>query len=85
MEDQLIKVFGTCGIINLAKVAQEGMGLKPDAGTRFGFIEFQTRAGAEAATKLDGILLGGRPIRVGLSEWSHHSTHCLWSWRCDDA
>ncbi|KAK8828507.1 hypothetical protein WA556_004920 [Blastocystis sp. ATCC 50177/Nand II] len=67
VEDQLIKVFGTCGIINLAKVAQEGMGLKPDAGTRFGFIEFQTRAGAEAATKLDGILLGGRPIRVGLS------------------
>ena len=67
MEDQLIKVFGTCGIINLAKVAQEGMGLKPDAGTRFGFIEFQTRTGAEAATKLDGILLGGRPIRVGLS------------------
>ena len=72
-----MKVFGTCGIINLAKIATEGMGLKADAGwflrmgsqlgTRFGFVEFQTRQGAEAATKLDGILLGGRPIRVGPS------------------
>ena len=53
------------------------MGLKADAGlivdvslplgTRFGFVEFQTRQGADAATKLDGILLGGRPIRVGPS------------------
>lgn len=42
-------------------------GSEARCGTRFGFIEFQTRAGAEAATKLDGILLGGRPIRVGLS------------------
>lgn len=32
-EDQLIKVFGTSGIINLAKVASEGMGLKANAGT----------------------------------------------------
>ena len=72
-----MKVFGTCGVINLAKIATEGMGLKADAGllvgtgsplgTRFGFVEFQTRQGAEAATKLDGILLGGRPIRVGPS------------------
>ena len=57
------------------------MGLKADAGkptisqneslgTRFGFIEFQTREGAEAATKLDGMLLGGRPIRVGPSNGS---------------
>ena len=77
MEDQIVKVFGTCGDINLAKIATEGMGLKADAGlflqmdsklgTRFGFVEFQTRQGAEAATKLDGILLGGRPIRVGPS------------------
>ena len=63
----MISVFGTCGVINLAKVACEGMGLKPDAGTRFGFIEFQNRAGAEAAVKLNGILLGGRPNRVGPS------------------
>ena len=66
-----------CGVINLAKIATEGMGLKADAGlivdvslplgTRFGFVEFQTRQGADAATKLDGILLGGRPIRVGPS------------------
>ena len=77
VEDQIIKVFGTCGVINLAKIATEGMGLKADAGwpmdiqlvigTRFGFVEFQTRQGADAATKLDGILLGGRPIRVGPS------------------
>lgn len=70
-------MFGTCGVINLAKIATEGMGLKADAGwpmdiqlvigTRFGFVEFQTRQGADAATKLDGILLGGRPIRVGPS------------------
>ena len=59
-------MFGTCGVINLAKIATEGMGLKADAGwpmdiqlvigTRFGFVEFQTRQGADAATKLDGIL-----------------------------
>lgn len=81
VEDQIIKVFSTCGVINLAKIATEGMGLKADAGkptisqneslgTRFGFIEFQTREGAEAATKLDGMLLGGRPIRVGPSNGS---------------
>ena len=77
MEDQLIKVFGTCGIINLAKVASEGMGLKANAGrfrrinawigTKFGFIEYQDRKGAEAAISLDGVLLGGRPVRVGPS------------------
>lgn len=31
-EDELIKVFSSCGVINLAKIACEGMGLKPDAG-----------------------------------------------------
>lgn len=77
MEDQLIKVFGTCGIINLAKVASEGMGLKANAGfdfflslfigTKFGFIEYADRKGAEAAIGLDGVLLGGRPVRVGPS------------------
>lgn len=53
------------------------MGLKADAGfclhgswvlgTRFGFIEFQDRKGAEAAPQLDGLYIGGRPIRVGPS------------------
>ena len=93
MEDQIVKVFGTCGVINLAKIATEGMGLKADAGlflqmdsklgTRFGFVEFQTRQGAEAATKLDGILLGGRPIRVGPLERTDHPTNGVRS-RCRD-
>ena len=53
------------------------MGLKADAGTicflimilgtRFGFIEFQDRNGAKSATKLDGLFIGGRAIRVGPS------------------
>jgi RNA recognition motif-containing protein len=60
-------VFSTCGIINLAKIASEGMGLKADAGTRFGFIEFSDKKGADEATRLDGLYLGGRPIRVGPS------------------
>ena len=36
-------------------------------GTKFGFIEYADRKGAEAAIGLDGVLLGGRPVRVGLS------------------
>lgn len=71
-------VFGSCGIINVAKVASEGMGLKANAGistvlyflwigTKFGFIEYADRKGAEAAIGLDGVLLGGRPVRVGPS------------------
>ena len=31
-EQQLMDVFGSCGIINVAKVASEGMGLKANAG-----------------------------------------------------
>ena len=31
-EDELIKIFSSCGVINLAKIACEGMGLKADAG-----------------------------------------------------
>lgn len=37
------------------------------SGTRFGFIEFQDRNGAKTATKLDGLYIGGRAIRVGPS------------------
>lgn len=36
-------------------------------GTKFGFIEYQDRKGAEASLALDGVLLGGRPVRVGPS------------------
>ena len=42
-EQQLMDVFGSCGIINLAKVASEGMGLKANAGISIVLYIFMNR------------------------------------------
>lgn len=62
-EQQLMNFFSVCGPIANVRLAGD-----PTLPTRFGFVEFLDPMSAQSAMQLNGMELGGRPIKVNPSK-----------------
>jgi RNA recognition motif-containing protein len=77
-EEELHDAFGKCGEIMEIRIQEDRDGRRRG----FGFLEFSTPQGARAAMDLNGIVVGGRELRVDLTTRSGvyllcHCTPCL--------
>ncbi|KAJ3091436.1 Protein srek1IP1 [Quaeritorhiza haematococci] len=62
-EQELTAFFASCGPVAYVKMAGD-----PSQPTRFAFLEFATQGAANEAIKLNGTLLGDRPLKVNHSK-----------------
>lgn len=67
-EEELTDVFGECGDITGIRIQEDRDGRRRG----FGFVEFASEDAAKAAIERDGVMLGGRNLRVDYTSRSSH-------------
>lgn len=75
-ENVLLQVFGRAGQIKFVRITGE-----PTSASRFAFVEFAEHAEALEGLKMNGQMIGDRPVKVNLSKHAIVKVFFLFFWR----